>query len=101
MSPAENRREVARQLLHKAWTDEEFRQALMSNPKAVIEKEFGERVPDDVTINVVQDDHKNMTFVIPPNPNAMVIDEADAGPGALLICSAKSCCGETSCWACG
>lgn len=45
-----DRRELEERLIAKAWEDETFKQELISNPKAVIEKEFGTKVPEGVEV---------------------------------------------------
>ncbi len=43
--PEETRKDFEIKLIAKAWTDEAFRQQLLSNPQAVVEQEFGEALP--------------------------------------------------------
>jgi hypothetical protein len=36
--------------MKKAWTDQDFRQALTANPKATLERELGQSIPNDVEL---------------------------------------------------
>lgn len=50
----------------KAVTDEEYRQELLENPNAVIEKEIGEKLPEGFKVNVIENDPAySATFVLP------------------------------------
>jgi hypothetical protein len=53
-------------LLAKAWHDASFKQALLQNPKAVVEQEFGTALPAEVTMRVVAEDARTQYLVLPP-----------------------------------
>ncbi len=77
-------------------TDEEFRQELLENPGAAIEKVAGEPIPENFRVKVIENEPQYAaTFVLPP----MVSDELDekelaqvAGGACLLDgCGADAC----------
>ena len=45
MNEMKNPQEAINELITKAWENETFKQELLSNPKAAIEKEFGVTIP--------------------------------------------------------
>src|SRR5262249_35966638 len=53
-------------LLAKAWHDASFKQALLQNPTAVVEREFGTPLPAEVTLRVVAEDARTQYLVLPP-----------------------------------
>lgn len=62
-------------LIAKAWKDEAFRQELLSNPKAVIEKEFGKVIPDSMEIRVLEETPNIMYLALPLRPNTTGYEE--------------------------
>ena len=56
---------IQEQIIAKAMKEETFRQELLSNPKAAIERELGITVPQGVTITVHQDTPTTLHLVLP------------------------------------
>jgi len=56
-------------IVAKAWTDEAFKQRLLSDPTMVL-KENGVDVPEGVEFTVVQSTHNLVHLVLPPRPDA-------------------------------
>jgi len=54
-------------LIAKAWHDAAYKQALLQNPKAVVEREFGEGFPAEVALQVVAEDAQTQYLVLPPS----------------------------------
>jgi hypothetical protein len=52
-------------LISKAMADEAFKSELISNPKAVIAREIGEELPEDVEIEVLEPTQKKLYLVLP------------------------------------
>lgn len=67
----DNLKDLEAQLIERAWQDEAFRQALLSNPKAVIEAEFGQKLPEDLQIKVLEETPNLMYLVLPMNPDQL------------------------------
>jgi hypothetical protein len=49
-------------LISKAMADEAFKSELISNPKAVIAREMGQELPEDLEIEVLEPTQKNSTW---------------------------------------
>ena len=69
ISQAMNTRfEFERQLIQRAWEDENFKQELLSNPKAVYARESGQEPPTNLEIEVIQETADKVYLVLPKNP---------------------------------
>jgi hypothetical protein len=55
-------------LIAKAWKDEVFKQELVNNPKAVIEKELEQKLSSSVKIQVLEENSDTLYLVIPQAP---------------------------------
>jgi hypothetical protein len=55
-------------LITRALKDEGFKQELMANPKAVVEKELGTKLPDNMEYNVIEETEAALYIVLPSNP---------------------------------
>ncbi|MFC1975627.1 NHLP leader peptide family RiPP precursor [Chloroflexota bacterium] len=90
-TPQRTRETVEMEIASKAWQDEEFLEELRTNPKAVIAKEYGVEIPDNVDLKVVEESLTELYIRIPPNPNDLELSdeqlEAVAG-GECIITSA-------------
>jgi hypothetical protein len=77
-------------LIAKAWKDEAFKQELIRNPKTVIERELGKKLPESLHIKVLEEDVNTVYLVLPA---AMQVTEqlseealeAFAGGGFIFI----------------
>lgn len=43
------------EIIEKAWTDEQFRQQLHSNPKQALREAFGITIPDHIKVRTVEE----------------------------------------------
>jgi hypothetical protein len=66
------------EFIRKLWKDENLKKEFIKNPKAVMEKEFGVKIPDDYQIEVVEDTKDKHYFVIPLNPASFGTELDDA-----------------------
>jgi len=56
-------------LIRKAWEDPDFREELISNPKAVLERELNaEPLPEDVEVEVLEETSEKYYLIIPMPP---------------------------------
>jgi hypothetical protein len=55
-------------LIIKALEDEGFRKELLEDPKAVIERESGQKLPEGVEIRVIEESPNSVTFILPRKP---------------------------------
>ncbi|WP_226889663.1 NHLP leader peptide family RiPP precursor [Nostoc sp. MG11] len=59
--------EFEQKLVQQAREDENFKQELLSNPKAVYARESGEELPKDIEIEVLQETANKVYLVLPTN----------------------------------
>ena len=61
--------EMRAQLTEKAVVDADFRQLLISDPKAAIKQEFGIDVPESINIVVLESDMHTLYMALPAGPD--------------------------------
>jgi len=61
--------ELQARLIAKAWEDETFKQDLLSDPRATIERELGVELPYDLEIEVVEETPTKIFLVVPVRPD--------------------------------
>lgn len=84
ISQAMNTRyEFERQLIQQAWEDENFKQELLSNPKAVYESKSGQELPKDLEIEVLQETANKVYLVLPSNAAPAITSESELTEEAL------------------
>lgn len=52
-------------VITKSWTDQAFKQDLLANPKAVIEKEFAKNIPEGLEIQVLEETTNILYLILP------------------------------------
>lgn len=85
--PEETRKDFEMKLIAKACTDEAFRQQLLSNPKAVVEQEFGEALPEGINVEIIQEPANTLYIVLPAMPESndeLNDEELEAVAGGLI-----------------
>ena len=55
-------------MILKAWSDEQFKQELLANPRAAYAQEFGYKVPDNLAFKVIEESLDAIEIVLPVNP---------------------------------
>jgi hypothetical protein len=102
------RSQVDLQLVLRAWKDEDFRQQLITNPKAAIEQEFGIEIPEDVDVHVHQQNDNHLHLILPELPDDPPVHELgvedlahfdslkNLGPYPECGTSHFTCCGNTT-----
>ena len=98
----QRRNEMQAQLVERASRDQAFRQELLADPRAVIEREFGLAVPEGVQVRVVEETPTTAYLVLPPalaRPGQELSDqelEAVAGGWSEAEASCNTCgsCGQ-------
>lgn len=87
----QTRKEIEAHIIAQAWKDEAYKQELLSNSKAVIEREFGVQLPAGMNVRVMEEDSTNLYFVLPARPNLSNAElseeqlETVAGGATLLL----------------
>ena len=84
MASAMTHEEMRAELIERAVTDEEFRQRLMTDPKAAVKEALGLDLPDAISVQVHEDTASTSHLVLPPAAN---LDEADLNAAAGGIAS--------------
>ena len=87
-TPQRTRETVEMEIASKAWQDEDFMNELRANPKAVIAKEYGVELPDNVELKVVEESPTELYIRIPTNPADLELSddelESVAGGGTVF-----------------
>jgi hypothetical protein len=65
---AQTRKDIESHIIAKAWKNEAFKQELLTNSKAVINKEFGIELPDELNVSVYEENPTSLYFVLPLRP---------------------------------
>ncbi|HEX5848686.1 MAG TPA: NHLP leader peptide family RiPP precursor [Rubrobacter sp.] len=88
MSEGSGRQETERRLIQRSLEDDVFRQQLLTDPRAIIERELGTRLPEGVRVEAVEETQDTIYLVLPsaspPGEGAELSDrelEAVAGGG--------------------
>lgn len=63
------RENLQNKIIKKAWSDPLFKQALLSNPKETLKKEFNLEIPDNITLTVVEEAKDHFYLTIPVSPS--------------------------------
>jgi hypothetical protein len=62
------RRDLETALIEKCWKDPEFKMQLISDPKGMLERHTGQKLPPELTIFIHEEDANTLHFSIPPAP---------------------------------
>lgn len=85
------RKEFEAELITKAWKDAVFKQELLSNPKAVYARELGQQLPENLQVQVMEEDDRHLYLALPKSPQVSeeITDEAleaiAGGGGTILV----------------
>lgn len=77
--------QMLQQIVEKSAVDEQFRQALLANPKATISNELGITIPDSMNIKVHESDMQTVHLALPPDPN-ITEEQLEAISAGLCCC---------------
>jgi len=64
-SGGSGRAEMERNIVQRSLEDEEFRQRLLEDPRAAVEREMGRRLPEGVQVRVVEESADTIYLVLP------------------------------------
>ncbi|MFB2982831.1 NHLP leader peptide family RiPP precursor [Microseira sp. BLCC-F43] len=67
-APTSTRQEIEERIIAKSWQDDAFKQEILNNPKAVLSREIGQPLPEDVEIRVVEETPNIVYLVLPMKP---------------------------------
>jgi hypothetical protein len=75
---AATRRDLETALIERCWKDPEFKKTVLSDPKGMLERHTGQKLPAQVKIFVHEEDANTLHFSIPPAPgNLSELSDAD------------------------
>ncbi|MFZ5643686.1 MAG: NHLP leader peptide family RiPP precursor [Bacillota bacterium] len=83
------RSQYEEQIVKKAQTDKEFKNALLANPKEALAK-LGSEFPAEVEVKVIEESAKVVYLVLPFNPDELTDEQMDSVAGG--ICFSKGYC---------
>ena len=63
------RRDIEAKIISQAWADAGYKDVLLADPKAAIEKECGGKLPEGVEVKALEEDEETVYLVIPRNPS--------------------------------
>jgi len=70
MTVAKTRQDFETEIIKKAWEDNNFRQELLDNPKAVLSKMYDITLPEDLTLEVHVESPTTMHLILPAKPSS-------------------------------
>ena len=80
-SAVPSRQDFEAKIVARAWADEAFRARLKADPRAVVAEETGIKVPESVTVEVLEETPEKAYLVIPSNRVAISDDDLDVAGG--------------------
>lgn len=80
-SAVPSRQDFEAKIVARAWADEAFRARLKADPRAVVAEETGIKVPESVTVEVLEETPEKAYLVIPSNRMAISDDDLDVAGG--------------------
>jgi hypothetical protein len=66
---AATRRDLETALIEKCWKDPDFKKQVMSDPKGMLERHTGQKLPTQLKIVIHEEDANTVHFSIPPAPS--------------------------------
>jgi Nitrile hydratase, alpha chain len=107
-APSVTRRDLETALIEKCWKDPDFKKRVVSDPKGMLERHIGQKLPSEVKIFIHEEDTNTLHFSIPPPPaNVTELSDEDlervAGGTDVVITAAVTTfavgVGLTGAWA--
>jgi len=79
------RNELEVQLIKKSWRDDQFRQALLQDPKTTIQAALGTEVLDGVEVQVFQETPDQVYLVLPMSPASVGGEMSDEELASIAV----------------
>jgi len=71
-------RDLETVLIEKCWKDAEFKKEVVKDPKGMLERHIGQKLPTNLKIFVHEEDANTLHFSLPPAPsNATELSDED------------------------
>jgi hypothetical protein len=93
------RRDLETALIEKCWKDSDFKKAVLSDPKGMLERHIGQKLPTQLSIVIHEEDANTLHFSIPPAPSNLTelsdddLEKVAGGTDVLLITVATAAAG--------
>src|SRR5215469_16007413 len=92
-APSLTKRDVETALIEKCWKDPEFKREVAKDPKGMLERHIGQKLPAALKIFIHEEDANTLHFSLPPAPsNAAELSDADlekvAGGTEVIVATA-------------
>jgi Nitrile hydratase, alpha chain len=89
-APSMTKRDLEVALVEKCWKDPEFKKQILADPKGMLERHIGKKLPGDLKIFVHEETAEALHFSLPPSPtNATELSDEDlekvAGGTELIL----------------
>jgi hypothetical protein len=89
-APSMTKRDLEVALIEKCWKDPEFKKQVLADPKGMLERHIGKKLPGDLKIFVHEENAEALHFSLPPTPtNATELSDEDlekvAGGTEILL----------------
>lgn len=62
--------ELKSKIIEKAWSDPEFKEKLIADPKSTLKDSFGIDIPEEINVKVVEENQDDYYLVIPQSPSS-------------------------------
>jgi hypothetical protein len=88
---------IQEQVVARAMKDPAFRQALLSNPKAVLAREYHMHLAEEITIRVLEEPPQTFTLVLPALEETLLdlsdaeLEAASGGAGRKTLTQTPLC----------
>jgi hypothetical protein len=95
-APGLTRRNLETRLIERAWKDPGFRKQIITDPKGLLERRLGQKLPEELKISVHEEDANTLHFSIPAPPsNTAELSDEDlekvaGGTGDLSVATAET-----------
>jgi hypothetical protein len=66
---AVTRRDLETALIEKCWKDPEFKKTVLSDPKSMLERHIGQKLPAPLKVFIHEENADTLHFSIPPTPS--------------------------------
>jgi Nitrile hydratase, alpha chain len=89
-APSMTKRDLETALIEKCWKDPEFKKQIVADPKGMLERHIGQKLPANLKILIHEEDANTLHFSLPPAPsNATELSDEDlekvAGGTELIV----------------